>query len=133
MLAAYRGTIDDEGESIDDAFDAIDDYLGHVVRDHSFVVVDAGGAPIAMSFVVVVQSRHYIDPVAVHPDTKRRGVGRDAVATSLASLAARGIIEVGATIADGNTASERLFASRGLRRRRLVISRAGARDRTYPP
>ena len=115
LLAAYRGTIDDEGESIDDAFDAIDDYLGRIVRPHSFVVAD-GEALIAMSFVVVVGGRHYIDPVAVHPDAKRAGVGRAAVATSLGSLVAAGVTEVGATITDGNTASERLFASLGFER-----------------
>jgi GNAT superfamily N-acetyltransferase len=116
LLDAYRGTIDDEGESIDDAYDAIDDYLGRIVRAHSFVVADDGFAPTAMSLVVMVQGRHYIDPVAVHPVAKRRGLGRAAVATSLASLAAAGVTEVGATITDGNTASERLFASLGFER-----------------
>jgi L-amino acid N-acyltransferase YncA len=116
LLAAYRGTIDDEGESLDDAYDAIDEYLGSIVRDHSFVVADAGGALTAMSFVVVVDERRYIDPVAVHPDAKRRGLGRAAVTTSLASLVAAGVTEVGATITDGNVASERLFASLGFER-----------------
>ena len=69
-----------------------------------------------MSFVVVVDGRHYIDPVAVHPDAKRAGVGRAAVATSLGSLIAAGVTEVGATITDGNEPSERLFDSLGFER-----------------
>jgi ribosomal protein S18 acetylase RimI-like enzyme len=116
LLAAYRGTLDDEGESIEDAFDAIDDYLERIVREHSFVVVDDTGDIVAMSFVVVVEGRHYIDPVAVHPRAKRSGLGRAAVATALGSLVAAGVTEVGATITDGNTASERLFASLGFER-----------------
>lgn len=116
LLAAYRGTIDDEGESIDDAFEAIDDYLARIVREHSFVVADHTGRLIAMSFVVVVDGRLYIDPVAVHPDAKRAGVGRAAVVSSLCSLRGAGVTEVGATITDGNEPSERLFTSLGFER-----------------
>jgi GNAT superfamily N-acetyltransferase len=116
LLDAYRGTVDDEGESIDDAYDAIDDYLERIVRPHSFVVAAPDGALTAMSFVVVVEDRHYVDPVAVRPDGKRRGLGRSAVATSLGSLVAAGVTEVGATITDGNAPSERLFASLGFER-----------------
>lgn len=115
LLAAYRGTIDDEGEELPEAFDAIDHYLGCIVLPHSFVTADHLGLT-AMSFVVVVNGRHYIDPVATHPRAKRTGVGRGVVATSLRSLAAAGVGEVGATITDGNTASERLFASLGFER-----------------
>ena len=116
LLAAYRGTIDDEDESIDDAFDVVDDYYERILAEHSFVVLDDASELIAMSFVVVVDGRHYIDPVAVHPDAKQAGVGRAAVATSLGSLVATGITEVGATITDGNVASERLFTTLGFER-----------------
>jgi len=115
LLDAYRGTIDDEGEELADAFDAIDHYLGHILLPHSFVAVDELGL-IGMSFVVVVNDRHYIDPVATHPRVKQTGVGRALVSTSLRSLAAVGVREVGATITDGNTGSERLFAGLGFHR-----------------
>ena len=119
LLAAYRGTIDDEGEDLDDAYDAIDDYARRIVREHS-VVLDAGAAEggglVAMSFVVELRGRHYIDPVAVAPHHKRRGTGRAIVAASLASLRTAGVTEVGATITDGNEPSERLFAGLGFRR-----------------
>ena len=115
LLDAYRGTIDDEGEELPDAFDAIDHYLGRILVPHSFVAADADGL-VAMSFVVVVNDRHYIDPVATHPRAKQTGVGRALVATSLRSLAVAGVREVGATIPDGNTASERLFSGLGFER-----------------
>ena len=35
MLDAYRNTIDDEGESPDDALSTIDHYLASIVRPHS--------------------------------------------------------------------------------------------------
>lgn len=116
LLDAYRGTIDDEGESLDDAFDAIDEYFELLVAPHSFVGEGDTGELAAMSLVVVVDGLHYIDPVAVSASAKRRGLGRAMVATSLASLAAAGIDVVGATITDGNVASERLFAALGFER-----------------
>ncbi|MEM9036087.1 MAG: GNAT family N-acetyltransferase [Actinomycetota bacterium] len=112
MLAAYRDTIDDEGEVLDDAREAIDHYLAHAIRSHSFVAVEQG-APVAFSFVVVVDDLHYIDPVVVSPTHQGQGLGRAAVRCSLRSLAASGVTEVGATITDGNVPSERLFARLG--------------------
>lgn len=116
MLDAYRNTIDDEGENLDDANEAIDEYLATIVRPHSFVVLD-GTVPVAFSFVVIVEDVHYIDPVVVAATRKRQGLGRAAVQLSLRSLADAGVSDVGATITDGNTASERLFLGLGFTRR----------------
>lgn len=115
LLDAYRGTIDDEGEDLADAAEAIDQYLKIIRREHSVVVLDDVEI-VAMSFVVVVDDVHYIDPVAVAPSHQHRRIGRDAVVTCLRSLAVDGAACVGATITDGNVASERLFGSLGYRR-----------------
>ena len=115
LLDAYRGTIDDEGENEDDAVEAIEWSLSRAVRPHSFVAGD-GDALVAMSFVVVVGGRHYIDPVATAASHKRSGLGRSIVAHSLQALAESGVDEAGAVITDGNVASERLFASLGFTR-----------------
>lgn len=112
LLGAYRGTIDDEGEELDDAFTAIDHYLRRILTSHSFVLADDGGL-VAMSFVVEVNGHHYIDPIATAPRAKQSGIGRGLVVASLRSLASAGVAEVGATITDGNTPSERLFAGLG--------------------
>ncbi|HYN31589.1 MAG TPA: GNAT family N-acetyltransferase [Ilumatobacteraceae bacterium] len=116
MLDAYRGTIDDEGEGIDDAIAAVDHSLAMAVREHSFVLSE-GAAVSAFSFVVVVNDLHYIDPIVVAPERKGQGLGRDMVAQCLRSLADAGVSEVGATITDGNVASERLFMGLGFTRR----------------
>ena len=112
MLDAYKGSVDDEGESIEEARAAIDHYFETIVWPHSFVIAD-DDLPLAMSMVVVVEGVHYIDPVATAAVHKAQGLGRIAVATSLRSLAKSGIAEVGAVITDGNTPSERLFARFG--------------------
>ena len=115
LLAAYRGTIDDEGETAADALAAMDHYLGVIDRPHSLVAFD-GDAMVGFAFVVHVGGRPFVDPIVTVPDRKRTGLGRAVVAAVLDSLAAAGASEVGATITDGNTAFERLFASLGFRR-----------------
>ena len=115
MLDAYRNTIDDEGESLDDAFSAIDYYLASILRSHSYVMVD-GSDLAAFAFVVVVNNVHYIDPVVVASGRKRLGLGDALVRRCLGSLADAGVCEVGATITDGNVASERLFIGLGFER-----------------
>ncbi|MDP2293294.1 MAG: GNAT family N-acetyltransferase [Actinomycetota bacterium] len=112
MLAAYRGTIDDEGEGDAEALEAIDHYFATMEWQHS-VVCEHDDRLVAMSFVVVVDGRHYIDPVATAASHKGQGLGTAIVTVSLRSLADAGITEVGATITDGNTASERLFTGLG--------------------
>ena len=116
LLDGYRNTIDDEGEDLYDAYVAIDHYLALIERAHSYVVLERDDV-IAFSFVVVVDATHYVDPVVVAPQRKRRGLGRATVQLCLGSLAAAGISEVGATITDGNVASERLFTGLGFDRR----------------
>lgn len=116
MLDAYRGTIDDEGEDFDDALAAVDHYLAGVVHEHSFVITE-NSRVIVMAFVTINAGVHYVDPIVVASDRKRMGLGRDSVCVLLRSLAAAGAIEAGATITDGNTASESLFLGLGFSRR----------------
>ena len=112
LLDAYRGTVDDEGEGNEEARAAIDDYFARLVWRHS-MVLDEGDSLCAISFVVIVDGRHCVDPVATASTRKGAGCGRAVVLASLQSLAADGVPEVGAVITDGNTPSERLFARLG--------------------
>jgi L-amino acid N-acyltransferase YncA len=116
MLDGYRGTIDDEGEDLDDALAAVDQYLARMEAEHS-VVVTVDDVVVAMALVGEYEGLHYVDPVVVEPTHKRAGVGRNAVRVVLASLARAGVTEAGATITDGNTPSERLFLGLGFLRR----------------
>ena len=116
LLDAYRNTIDDEGEDLGDASAAIDSYLARIARPYSYVAFD-GDEIIAFAFVVVVDAIPYVDPVVVAAPRKQRGLGRAIVELCLGSLARDGLVEVGATITDGNVASERLFTGLGFSRR----------------
>jgi ribosomal protein S18 acetylase RimI-like enzyme len=115
MLDAYRGTVDDEGEGDEEARAAIDHYFGTIEWPSSVVLVEGDGI-VAMSFVVIVDGRHYIDPVATSAAHKRRGLGRTVVLASLRALAAAEVDEVGAVITDGNEPSELLFRRFGFQR-----------------
>ena len=128
MLDAYRDTIDDEGEDLDDALAAIDHYLAIIHREQS-LVVEHDGAPVAACFVLSVDDTLYIDPVIVAKRHQRSGLGGRLVLAVLHGLASGNTEEptqVGATITDGNEPSERLFA-------RLGFERVGAWPPTEPP
>jgi L-amino acid N-acyltransferase YncA len=112
VLDAYRGTVDDEGEGLVEARQAADDWLARRIAGCS-VVIEEGDRIVALSFVVMVGGRAYIDPVATATAWQRQGFGRRAVSASLHRLRGAGHQEVGAVITDGNIASERLFASLG--------------------
>lgn len=112
LLDAYRGTIDDEGEDVPAARRAADECLARRVSGGS-VVIEEGERLVAMSFVVMVRGRAYVDPVATAAAWKQTGLGRRAVSASLQRLRDADVHEVGATITDGNVPSERLFASLG--------------------
>jgi len=87
MLDAYRDTIDDEGESLEDALSTIDYHLASIVRAHSCVMLD-GSDFVAFAFVVIVNDVHYIDPVVVPCARKRLGLGDALVRLCIGSLAA---------------------------------------------
>ena len=115
LLDGYRGTVDDEGEDAADAVAAVDAYFERILWQHS-VVVTIESALVSLAFVLVCEGRHFVDPVVTATACKRRGIGTAAVSECLRSLAASGVSEVGATITDGNTGSERLFGGLGFRR-----------------
>lgn len=112
LLAAYRGTIDDDGEDLDDAVEAIDRIIDRAIPSLAFVA-EVGEQVAGFSFVIELDGIHYIDPVVVAPESKRTGVGAAAVRRCLDALAEVGVTEVGATITDGNVASETLFRRLG--------------------
>lgn len=115
LLAAYRGTIDDEGEDEAEAVAAIDHYFGSI--DHGWSrVVESEHRLIAMCFILDLGSVFYIDPIAVAPSDKSRGLGSELVIAVLNVVRDGGVTQVRAVITDGNIPSERLFSRLGFKR-----------------
>ena len=78
LQAAYRGTIDDEGETESDAVAEVDRVLagayGPFVASSSFLV-DEGDRVAGASMVTSWEEKPYLAHLVVHPDVQRRGLG----------------------------------------------------------
>ena len=116
MLESYRGTIDYEGEELDDAIDEVRSYFeDDPMLAHSFgAVVD--GTIVSAILVSAVDGLPFIGYVMTLPEHKNQGWARRVAAAALRSLADAGHERVVFYITDGNLASEALFRSLGARR-----------------
>jgi RimJ/RimL family protein N-acetyltransferase len=118
MLSAYRGSVDDDGETLDDTRQEVSAYfagrdarplLGSswlcLVSDELASACLAGWWEAGRVPVIA-----YVMTDAGH---KRRGLAAAALRATLQSLQGQGFAEVRACITEGNTASERLHARLG--------------------
>lgn len=117
MLDAYRGTPDDDGETLADAEQAVAHYWRELnpLPDCSWVVPGPAGRLYAACLI-----GWYPDwraPIVAysmtHPDVKRQGLAIHLVRAALAALSDQGYTQVYAVITVGNTASEQLFQRLG--------------------
>ena len=122
MLEAYRGTIDYEGETLDEAVAEVKAYLagergGRPLLEVSRLAFDGerlAGACLAAEWHE--RQTALISYVMTHSEWKRRGVGRQALRAVLTALRAQDYRRVHAFITEGNSFSERLFGRMGFQR-----------------
>jgi ribosomal protein S18 acetylase RimI-like enzyme len=107
MLAAYRGTPDDEGETLEDTIAVIDAGIagewGDWVEEASFVALNAS-EPVGAVMMAMTGERPFISFVFTHPDHAGTGVATRLIGRACAALAARGDETVDLWV---NPASER--------------------------
>lgn len=113
MLKAYRGTIDYDGEGIEEARDEVGGHFGGAPIDEASTVLAAGGGLVAACLVAEYEGDALIGYVMTAPDFKRQGLGRSVTAESLSRIAALGYSRVHAWITEGNEPSERIFVGLG--------------------
>ncbi len=113
MLDAYVGTIDYEGENIEDARAEIEEYLTTDPILACTRVIEIGGSLVAASLVAKYEGSPLIAYVMTSASSKGQGLARAALLASLDCLARTVDLEVFAFITEGNTASERLFLGLG--------------------
>ena len=120
LYAAFRGTIDDEGETFADALAEIDktfagDY-GELLFDCSFVI--ERGEFLA-SACVIGRSDPHDAPLVVfsmtRPDAQRQGLARLLLRRSIDALVDRGHKGLTLIVTEGNEPARRLYASLGFR------------------
>ncbi len=120
LYAAFRGTIDDEGETFADALAEIDrtfagDY-GDLLSDCSFVI--ERGEFLA-SACLIGRSGPDDVPLVVfsmtRPDAQRQGLARFLLQRSIDALLDRGHKRLTLIFTEGNAPAQRLYASLGFR------------------
>jgi len=120
MLAAYRGTVDDEGETLEDAVGEVEGVLdgsyGPFASDASFAVEDDDGL-VGASLVAIWdwESRPLLLYLVVRPEAKRRGVGTALLLQSGDALAAAGHLELDLFVTESNEPAVTLYRKLGFR------------------
>jgi GNAT superfamily N-acetyltransferase len=118
MLSAYRGTVDDEGETLEDAVAEVGQLLdgshGPFLFDASFVAADEDG-PIGSSLVAIWESVPLLCYLVVHPRAQRRGVGTQLIARTGNALAAAGHPELDLFVTEANEPAVGLYRKLGFR------------------
>lgn len=116
MLAAYRGTVDDEGETEADAVAEVEQTLsgeyGTFLADCSFAV-DDDARIVGASLVTLWEGLPIYAHVAVHPDTKRRGLGTFLMAISGNALMQAEYAHVDLFVTEKNEPAVRLYRKIG--------------------
>jgi RimJ/RimL family protein N-acetyltransferase len=115
MLDAYRGTIDYHGETLEDAIDEIHAYLAGNRGGEPMLTVSrlalVGSLAVGACLVCRWDMRQWplIAYVMTREEWKRRGVGQQALISTLQALREHGYDRVCAVITEGNVPSESLF------------------------
>ena len=116
MLAAYRGTVDDEGETEADAVAEVERTLsgeyGQFLTDCSFSVDDDARIRGA-SLVTLWEGRPILAHLVVHPEVRRRGLGTFLMATSWNALVGAGYAHVDLFVTEENEPAVGLYRKLG--------------------
>ncbi len=113
MMDAYRGTIDYEGETVDDARLEVAGYFdGDPILEHSWIGV-RGGSVVSACLVSKQDDRPLIAYVMTAAHAKNQGVAAWLLGRCLDTLQAVGYVQADAWITDGNAPSERMFLKAG--------------------
>lgn len=123
MLESYRGTVDDSGETIDDARREVGKLLGGEYGEFlprvSLVFEDAAGAGAAArelaaaTLVTRVKGEAFVAFSMTAPAWKRRGLARAGLARVMNRLRAAGETQVSLVVTRANGAAVGLYESLG--------------------
>lgn len=116
MHQAYRGTVDDEGEtleqSVEEARGALGGKYGTFLTRSSFVIEDAS-APVSASLVSLWEGRPLLAFLLTHPDFQGRGMGTFLVRRSIDALLDQGFDEVDLFVTSANEPAVRIYERLG--------------------
>jgi hypothetical protein len=113
LLDAYRGTIDDEGEGVDDARRFVVSALTEEALLSASWLALEGDCPVSAVLVRRWKGQPLVTVIATHPRHTRRRLASCLLDRTLEVLRSSGERELVAFITRGNVASEALFVGRG--------------------
>ena len=113
MLDAYRGTIDYEGEGIEEAVAEVAGHFDGAPIDEASTLALIDDEPVAACLVARYDGDALVGYVMTVPAFKRQGLGRAVTAASLVELQKLGYGTVHAWITEGNKPSESIFVGLG--------------------
>jgi len=121
MLEAYRGTIDYEGETLEEAIEEVHTVLaggyGPFFEDCSYIIEDEGKI---LSASMIVMSEKVDAPLLAfsmtHPEHKRKGMAEFLLKASINWLLDAGHQELYLVVTEGNTGAIRLYEKLGFRK-----------------
>ena len=118
MHAAYRGTIDDEGETLNEAREEIHKTFageyGRLLSDCSFAI-EADGSLISACLVSWYEpsSTPLVAFLMTHPDAKRQGHARMLLRQSMNALLEQGYSKLTLVVSEGNNPAIALYRNLG--------------------
>lgn len=116
LYFAYHGTVDDDGETLDDGLAVGPRLLAttreNLVRQSSAGIWQAGDL-VAAVLTITLEDDYWIDPIVVHPDYKRRGFGYHLMSWASADLHGRGIELLRLAVTDTNEPALALYGKLG--------------------
>jgi ribosomal protein S18 acetylase RimI-like enzyme len=128
MLSAYRGTVDDEGESEADAVAEAEGVMngeyGPLLADCSFAVETDAGRIVGASLVTLLESNPTLTYLVVQPEMKRRGIGTFLLASSGNALVSAAHSTLDLFVTEANEPAVNLYEKLGFQ----VVDRVAGPD-----
>jgi len=116
MLAAYRGTIDDEGETPEETLEMVRQmFAGEygVMLWNISEVTERDGRLAAATICTMWEGRPFVAFMVTAPEYKGQGLARAGLTRAINRLAAAGDPLLRLVVTHGNAPAERLYASLG--------------------
>jgi GNAT superfamily N-acetyltransferase len=116
MLAAYRGAADDEGETIKEALQEVDNVL--VSEDRPFIpeasfVIEIDSALASASLISLFRGAPLVTHIMTHPNYKRHGLGASALLSSANALREQGWSSLSLYVTHNNEPALALYRKLG--------------------
>ncbi len=118
LLDAYRGTLDDEGETLHDARAVARDLFGGGSGTFLWAVsevIEADGRLAAATMLTTWQDLPFVAFMVTAPSHQRQGLARAGLQRAINRLAAGGETVVRLVVTQGNARAEALYESLGFR------------------